>query len=57
MIGFHSTMDSPDSVSRVTPPSTTMINTITQQMNNQSAVLVNVLTTREYLCIYVSWYE
>ncbi len=37
-IGFHSTMESPESVRRVTPPTTTIANTRTQQTSNQIAM-------------------
>ena len=37
MRGCHSTIESPDSVSLVTPPTTTMANTRAQQANNQMA--------------------
>ena len=36
-MGFYSTMESPESVSRVTPPTTTMANTKAQQTSNQIA--------------------
>jgi len=36
--GCHSTIESPESVSRVTPPTTTMANTRAQQPNNQAAM-------------------
>ena len=34
----HSTIESPELVSRVTPPTTTMANTMAQQINNQIAI-------------------
>ncbi len=37
MMGFQSTMDRPEPVSRVTPPSTTMAKTSPQQTNNHKA--------------------
>ena len=37
MIGFHSVIDRPDPVSRVTPPTTTMQNTRAAQANSQVA--------------------
>src|SRR5687768_3598914 len=37
-MGCHSTMDSPEWVSRVTPPTTTMANTRAQQTSNQMAM-------------------
>ena len=36
-MGFHSTIERPESVSRVTPPTTTMANTKAQQINSQIA--------------------
>ena len=37
MIGFHSVIDSPEPVRRVTPPTTTIANTRAAQMNSQMA--------------------
>lgn len=37
-MGLHSAIDSPDPVSRVTPPSTTIANTSAQQTNSQVAI-------------------
>ena len=37
LIGFHSVMESPDSVSRVIPPITTMANIMEQQISSQRA--------------------
>jgi hypothetical protein len=36
--GFHSTMDRPDSVSRVTAPITAMAKTMAQQASSQTAM-------------------
>ena len=38
LTGFHSTMDSPEWVSRVTPPRTTMTKTMAQQVSSQKAI-------------------
>jgi hypothetical protein len=38
MIGRHSAIDNPEPVSRVTPPSTIIANTIPQQISNQVAM-------------------
>jgi len=35
--GFHSVIDRPDQVSRVAPPTTTMVNTITVTPTSQTA--------------------
>ena len=37
-IGSHSTIDSPEPVSRVTPPKITMANTSAQQVSNHQAM-------------------
>ena len=38
MNGCHSTMDSPECVRRVTPPTTTMANTIAQHTSSHIAI-------------------
>ena len=40
MMGLQSTIDSPDSVRRVTPPNTTMIKIITQQVSSHNPIAV-----------------
>src|SRR5437868_12954250 len=37
MTGFHSVIESPESVKRVIPPTTTIRNIVAQQMNSQAA--------------------
>ena len=39
-MGLQLTMDNPDSVSRVTPPNTTIMKTIMQQMSNHTPIAV-----------------
>ena len=38
-MGCHSVIDSPECVSRVTPPTTTIANTSAQQINSQAAIV------------------
>ena len=49
MAGFHSTMDKPECVSRVTPPNTTITKIMIAQINNQTAI------ARESVLAFEEW--
>ena len=46
-MGLQSTIDKPDSVSRVTPPNTTMINIIVQQVSSHNPIAVSLFGVLE----------
>ena len=46
-MGLQSTIDKPDPVSRVTPPNTTMINIIVQQVSSHNPIAVSLFGVLE----------